>query len=110
MNKDLTKAIMDRTRFSNKLLKNRNDENRKKYSKQRKYCVSLLRKTKKQYYWDLNEKNVLDNKKFWKTVKPFLSDKCPLNEKIITVENDEIISNDKEVAEVLNTFFLTYCK
>ena len=103
MNKDLSKAIMDRTIFRNKFLKNRNDENRKKYSKQRNYCVSLLRKTKKQYYGDLNEKNVLDNKKFWKTVKPFLSDKCPLNEKIIIVENDEIISNDKEVAEVLNT-------
>ena len=81
MNKDLFKAIMDRTRFRNKFLKNRNDENRKKYSKKRNYCVSLLRKTKKQYYGDLNEKNVLDNKKFWKTVKPFLSDKYPLNEK-----------------------------
>ena len=79
MNKDLSKAIMDRTRFRNKFLKNRNDENRKKYSKQRNYCVSLLRKTKKQYYGDLNEKNVLDNKEFWKTVKPFLSDKCLLN-------------------------------
>ena len=51
------------------------------YSKQRNYCVSLLRKTRKQYYGDLNEKNVLDNKKFWKTVKPLLFDKCPLNEK-----------------------------
>ena len=105
MNKDLSKAIMDRARFRNKFLKTRNDENRKKYSKQRNYCVSLLRKTKKQYYGDLNEKNVLDNKKFWKTVEPFLSDKCPLNEKIIIAENGEIISNDKEVAEVLNTFF-----
>ena len=95
MNKDLSKAIMARTRFKNKFLKNRNDENRKKYSKQRNYRVSLLRKTKKQYYGDLNEKNVLDNKKFCKTVKPFLSDKFPLNEKIIIVENDEIISNDK---------------
>ena len=105
MNKDLSKAIMDRTRFRNKFLKNRNDENRKKYSKQRNHCVSLLRKTKKQCYEDLNEKNILDNKKFWKTVKPFLSDKCPLNEKIIIAENDEIISNNKEIAEVLNTFF-----
>ena len=96
---------MDRTRFRNTFFKNRNDENREKYSKQCNYCVSLLRKTKKQYYGDLNEKNVLDNKKFWKMVKPFLSDKCPLNEKIIIVQNGEIISNDKEVAEVLNTFF-----
>ena len=37
INKDLSKAIMDRTRFRNKFLKNRNDENRKKYSKQRNY-------------------------------------------------------------------------
>ena len=48
---------------------------------------------------------MLDNKNFWKTVKLFLSDKGPLNEKIVIIENDEIISNDKEVAEVLNTFF-----
>ena len=61
-----------------------------------------LEKLKSNTMGDLNEKNVLDNKKFWKT---FLSDKCHLNEKIIIVENDEIISNDNEVAEVLNTFF-----
>ena len=46
MNKELSKAIMDRTRFKNNFLKHRTDENRKKYSKQRNYCVSLLRKTK----------------------------------------------------------------
>ena len=27
------------------------------------------------YYGNLNEKDITDNKKFWKTVKPFLSDK-----------------------------------
>ena len=56
-------------------------------------------KTKKQYYANLNEKDVADNKKLWKTVKPPLSDKLKSNKKITLVEDD------KKVAEELNSFF-----
>ena len=38
------------------------------------FCVSLLRKIKKRYYENLNEKFVVDNKLFWKTIKLLLSD------------------------------------
>ena len=75
VNHELSKAIMTQTRLRNKFLKIRSAVNRKAYVKQRNYCVSLLRKTKKSYYSNLNEKNVTDNKTFWKTVKPLLSDK-----------------------------------
>ena len=34
-----------------------------------------LRKVKKEYYGSLEEKHVTDNKTFWKTVQPLLSDK-----------------------------------
>ena len=61
------KEIMKRTRFRNQVLKNRTDENKSRYTKERNYCVSLLRKTKTQYYSNLHEKNVTDNKAFWKT-------------------------------------------
>ena len=61
------KEIMKRTRFRNQVLKNRTDENKSRYTKERNYCVSLLRKTKTQYYSNLREKNVTDNKAFWKT-------------------------------------------
>ena len=47
MTKDLSKNNMKRLRHCNKYLKNNNEENRKLYAKQRNYCVSLLRKTKK---------------------------------------------------------------
>ena len=47
MAKDISKYIMKRLRLSNKYLKNNSEENRKLYTKQRNYCVSLLRKTKK---------------------------------------------------------------
>ena len=39
MNKILSKEIMKRTRLRNKFLKERNDENKRKYTKQRNYCV-----------------------------------------------------------------------
>ena len=86
MNKELSKAIMNRTRLRNVYLRNRSDENRKKYSKQQNYCVSLLRRTKINYYSSLDGKTVIDSKKFWRTVKPFLSDKTPLNAKITLIE------------------------
>ena len=70
MNKNLVNAHRKRTRLRNKFLKNRTESNRVSYNKQRNFCVSLLRKAKKDYYGNLNEKDVIDNKKFWKTVKP----------------------------------------
>ena len=87
-------------------MRNRSDENKRKYSQQQNYCVSLLRKTKKNYYSDLNEKKITD-KTFWKTVKLFLSDKTPSDEKITLTEKDKIIKTDSKTANVLNTFFST---
>ena len=82
---------MHRAQLRNNFLRNRSDENKRKYSKQRNYCVSLLRKTKKNYYNNLNEKKITDNKTFWKTVKPFLSDKTPSDEMVALIEKDKII-------------------
>ena len=96
---------MKETRFRNQFLKNRIYENKSRYRKQRNCCVSLLRKTKTQYYSNLDNKNVADNKAFWKTVKPFLSDKIMSKEKTTLIEENQIISSDGNTAQVLNTFF-----
>ena len=70
MNKPLARAHTKRSRLWNRFLKNRSEVNRIHYIRQRNCCVSVLRKTKKkQYYANLNEKDVADNKKLWKTVK-----------------------------------------
>ena len=69
------------------------------------FCISLLRKTKKRYYENLNEKSVVDNKLFWKTVKPLLSDKVAGKDEIHLIENNELVKTDLETAEVLNNFF-----
>ena len=105
MNKNLSKALMLRTKLRNIFLKNRNEENKGKYIKQRTLCATLLGKSKRKYFGNLNEKNVCDNKKFWRVVKPLLSNKIISNEKITIVECDKIIRSDKETAKVLNEFF-----
>ena len=72
---------MERTRLRNTFLKNPSVANKLAYTKQRNFCVSLLRKVKKEYFANLNEKNITDNRKFWQTVKPFLSQKNKSREK-----------------------------
>ena len=105
MDKTLSKAIMLRTKLRNKSLKNRSNENKTNYLKQRNHCVSPVRNTKREYYSNLDEKNIYDNKTFWKTVKPMLSKKIKSNERITLIENDKIIKTEKGTAEVLNAFF-----
>ena len=105
MTKNLSKEIMTRSRLRNKYLKYKTEENRLFYTQQRNKCVSPLRKIKINYYGNLNEKDITDNKKIWKTVKPFLSDKSINSDKIHLNETGELINSKTKTAEVLNEFF-----
>ena len=88
------------------LLKKRSDENRQLFCKQRNKCVSLLRQAKKDYFASLSEKHITENKCFWKTVKPFLSNKVQISERIkLAEEGDTLITNEEEVAMKLSDFF-----
>ena len=110
MTKELSKEIILSSRLRNKFLIDKTDENRFLYTQQRNKCVALLRKTKKTYYKNLDEKNVTDNKKFWKTVKPYLSDKSAKCDKINLNENGELLKSESETAEVFNNFFSNIVK
>ena len=96
---------MKRTRLRNCYLKKCSEQNRLSYVKQRNYCISLLRKTEKDYYANLNVKDIVDNKQFWRTVKPLFSDKTKSNEKITLVEDETVTTQDEQNAELLNLFF-----
>ena len=105
MNKTASKELMIRTILRNQFLKIRADENISRYTKQRNYCFSLLRKTKTQCYSNLDEKAVTDNRAFWKTVKPLHLGKIMSRAKTALIEENEIDSNDEDTAQVLNNFF-----
>ena len=108
--KDLSKAIMKRSNLRNNYLKNKTDANRMLCKKQRNYCVSLLRISKTNYYGNLDEKKVSDNKLFWKVWKPLLSDKSCVKEQVNLVEKGETLKVDLETAEVLKYFLWKYSK
>ena len=111
MHNEISKAIMTRTRLRNRFLRNRSNRNRDLFRKQRSLCASLLRKSKKDYFSKLNEKQITDNKRFWKTVKPLLSNKFQSSEKInLTEVNDSLIRDCGKVAKELNSFFSSVVK
>ena len=53
----------------------------------------------------MNINQITDNKQFWKTIKPLLSEKGTMFVHINLVDNENIISEDRDVAETLNNFF-----
>ena len=107
MTRALRKATMLRSRLRNKYNEDRTAENWNRFRKQRNSCVKLFRKEKRNYYNNLDISHITDNKKFWRTVKPVFSDKLHSNNKIVLTEGEKIISNDVEVAETMNEFFVT---
>ena len=64
---------MKRSQLRKFFLKKKTLENHVAYNKQRNYCVSLLRKEKRNYFKNIDTSKVSDNKMFWKTVKPMFS-------------------------------------
>ncbi|NRA91023.1 MAG: hypothetical protein HRU43_07880, partial [Simkaniaceae bacterium] len=101
---------MKRTQLRNKYRKEKNEANERAYKKQRNMCVNLLKKVKTSYFGNLNPSLICDNKKFWNTVKPLLSEKTMSTDSITLVENNVMISDDLKVAEIFNYSFSTAVK
>ena len=106
MNSKLAKEIMNRSRMKNRYNKDPSNENEANYKRQRNLCVKLLKKAKKEYYSNIDIKLLNDNRKFWKNIKPFFSEKQKILSKTTLVENDVFISNDREISEIFNDFFI----
>ena len=73
MTKALRKAIMTRSRFKNINKKMQFCDNWNIYKKQINFWVKLLRKTKQEYFNNVDMKSVRETTKFWKTIKPYFS-------------------------------------
>ena len=70
MNKVLSNAIMNRSRFRNRYLKNPNSMSKLNYKRQKNFVVNLMRREKKKYYENIDPRKISDSKIFWKTIKP----------------------------------------
>ena len=103
--KELSKAILPRSKLRNLYLKVRSNENRIRYKKQRNICVSLLRKAKRKHYEDLTLAEVTD-KKFWRKVKTLFGNKIKGNPNIVLVESNDLITDEKWLPETFNEYFV----
>ena len=74
MTKNLRKVIMLRSMLRSKFLKNKIEKSKQLNCNQRNLCVTLLRKSKRNYFVYLDSRILKDNRKFWKTVNPLYSE------------------------------------
>ena len=105
MTKTLRKAIMRRSALEKKYFKSKSLGDKYAFKKHRNFCNRLYKREKRKYFNNLNLKDITDNKTFWKTVKPFLSNKGDFHKQITLIEGENVISGDKEVAEKLGKYF-----
>ena len=50
---------------------------------------------------------VIDNRTFWKTVKPFLSEKVTKHSKTNLLEYDKITSRDDQITKMFSEYFIS---
>ena len=62
MNKGVRKAIMVRTKLLNKFRKENSFINELEYKRQRNFCTTLIKKTKRNFYNNLSVSKIIDNK------------------------------------------------
>ena len=110
MNTALRKAIMTRSRLKNKFSKISSAKYWNSYKKQINFCLKLLRQTKEKYFSNINVKEVSDNKTFWKSVKPFFSNKGLNSNNILLKEGNEIVNDDGKIAFIMNMYFTNITK
>ena len=74
------------------------------YKGQKNICLKL-RKSKKNFYSNLNVKRITDNRKFWQTVKPHFPNKTLNDERITLAEGVKVVTEEKDVVKKLKDHF-----
>ena len=125
MNKELSKAIMEKSRLRNRHLKYPSRENFSAYKNIKNKCNNLLKQSKKKYIKDISNKGAATSKSFWNTVKPFITHKgiqtndnmtteVEKNEQIevkglhekVDIRTKDLIKDEKILVEMFNKHYI----
>ena len=85
MTKELSKAVMIRSRIKNKYNKWPSRENFLALKQIKNKCANLTMTAKKQYFAKSAENQPLTNKSFWNSISPFFTNKNVRNGDVITL-------------------------
>ena len=105
MNEQWRKAIRHRNKLWKKFTHQRTDANYAEYKKQRNKFTSIRRKAIKDHF---KNKSETDNPRaFWEAYRPFMHSRSSKQANDITlIENDVVITDKKELAELFNNYFV----
>ena len=96
---------MRRSKLESQFLKNRTIKNKAKYKKQNNFCSKLYKNEWRKFYSNLELNQITDNKRFWKTIKHLVSDKCIHSSAITLINNENVISDDFKLVQTFNNYF-----
>ena len=107
VNKTLRKEIYKRSGLRNKFLKNSSDSNWQKHRKQRNKCVKIRKKYIKDHFKSITRHGIMTNRKFWATIRPFLTNKEMITSNEISLKQGyDVINNEGKVAEFLSNAYI----
>lgn len=110
MNQTLRREIYKKRMAYNKFQNFKNKTNWECYRKQRNLVNKIKKKSIRNYFMErcIGGPN---SKDFWPTIKPFLTNKgSHFSKDLILCEENKIINNQNEVAELFNNFFINVAK
>ena len=97
---------MKRSQLQHKANKTQNATDILNYTKPKNYKVQPNNQCKKDYFERLNPEK--DSKPFWKSCKPYFSNKHSLGEsKIALSKNGEFLTENNKIAKTFDQFFET---
>ena len=69
-----------------------------------------MKESKTHHFDNLCVKDITENKHFWKTIKPFFTDKTKNNTNIILTENYQTIREHEKICKIFYTYFTNVTK
>ena len=111
MTKEVSKTIMIRSRLRNIHNHNKTAENWELFRRQRNLCVTLRRKSIRNYFAGISQRESVKRTTFWKTIRPFLNRKDGLNNEPSSLfENGELVTKNDRIAEIFNEYYINILK
>lgn len=105
--KDLKKMCKKRQSLYKKFILNRTPTNERNYKIFRNKCTKAIRKTKQQYFHSKFSSVKGNSKATWKEINFVLNRKRNFNTPSKVLNNDNIITNTKDIAHEFNKFFIS---
>ena len=107
MTKDLSKAIMNKSKAKNRYLNWPSRENFISYKRTKNKRYSLTKKAKGDFFKKATKDRIMTSKKFWCIVKLFLTNNGCISNDFIGIENEgNLICNEQELVELFNEHYI----